>query len=73
MSLGELTDSGLVRGAHEQGLVVHPYTFRSDALPLGFESFEDLLRYTIEELSIDGLFTDFPDKAVRFLRERHSD
>ena len=67
-----LRDSGLVRRAHKQGLVVHPYTFRSDALPKGFDSFDALLRYTIEELSIDGLFTDFPDAAVRFLRERHT-
>lgn len=67
-----IRDSGLVRRAHEQGLVVHPYTFRSDALPDGFGSFERLLRFTIDELAIDGLFTDFPEKAVRFLRERQA-
>jgi glycerophosphoryl diester phosphodiesterase len=68
---GTISDSGLVERAHEQGLVVHPYTFRSDALPAGFDRFEDLLRFTIDTLSIDGLFTDFPDTAVRFLRDRH--
>jgi glycerophosphoryl diester phosphodiesterase len=68
---GHISDSGLVARAHGQGLVVHPYTFRSDALPDGFGSFDELLGLTIDELSIDGLFTDFPDLAVQFLRQRH--
>ncbi len=68
---GALGDSGLVRRAHAHGLVVHPYTFRSDALPQGFGDFGELLRFTIEDLAIDGLFTDFPDAAVRYLRTRH--
>jgi len=67
---GSITDSGLVSSAHNEGLVVHPYTFRTDALPGGFENFEELLRYTIDELAIDGLFTDFPDVASRFLQRR---
>ena len=69
---GSLSDSGLVSRAHEQGLVVHPYTFRSDALPGGFDSFDALLEFTIEKLTIDGLFTDFPGEAVRFLHHRHN-
>ena len=68
---GRISDSGLVQRAHDQGLVVHPYTYRSDALPDGFGDFEELLRFTIEDLAIDGLFTDFPDAAVRYLRHRH--
>ena len=68
---GGVEDSGLVRRAHEQGLVVHPYTYRSDALPQGFETFSELLRFSIEDLAIDGLFTDFPDAAVRYLLARH--
>lgn len=66
-----VSDSGLVRRAHAQGLVVHPFTYRSDALPRGFDDFAELLRFTIEDLAIDGLFTDFPDAAVRYLRARH--
>ena len=60
---GRVEDSGLVSRAHAEGLAVHPYTFRRDDLPAGFESFTDLLRFVIDELSIDGLFTDFPDLA----------
>lgn len=68
---GRISDSGLVQRAHAQGLVVHPFTYRSDALPAGFSDFSELLRFTIEDLAIDGLFTDFPDAAVRYLRTRH--
>ena len=65
---GRISDSGFVRKAHEQGLVVHPYTFRSDALPPGFTRFDELLDFSINELAVDGLFTDFPDQVFRFLR-----
>ena len=67
---GSISDSGLVARAHGQGLTVHPYTYRSDALPPGFDDIEDLMRFSIEELAIDGLFTDFPDIAAKFLRLR---
>ncbi len=55
----------LIQHAHAAGLAVHPYTFRADELPPGFSSFEDLLRFFIVEVGIDGLFTDFPDRAVQ--------
>ena len=58
---GQIEDSGLVGRAHSEGLAVHPYTFRRDDLPPGFESFDRLVRFAIDELSVDGLFTDFPD------------
>ena len=67
---GSKADKGLVAGAHANGLVVHPYTFRSDALPNGFTDFNALLTFMVGELAIDGLFTDFPDAAVRFLQHR---
>lgn len=64
----EIRDSGFVKRAHEQGLVVHPYTFRSDALPPGFKDFDALLAFAIGTLSVDGLFTDFPDQVFQYLR-----
>ena len=68
-----LRDVGLVAEAHDHGLVVHPYTFRADALPPGFERFDDLLRFVTGELSIDGLFTDHPGRVYKFLRRISSD
>ena len=67
---GTLEPTALVRDAHAAGLVVHPYTFRADALPPGVGSLEDLLRVALVDIGIDGLFTDHPDRAVAFLRTR---
>ena len=64
---GRLTPSGLVKRAHDAGLAVHPYTFRADDLPQGFATFDALLAYCARELSVDGLFTDFPGEVVKFL------
>jgi len=59
--------TGLVKRAHKAGLAVHPYTFRVDELPEGFTSFDELLAFFTDKLSIDGLFTDFPDQVLRYL------
>jgi glycerophosphoryl diester phosphodiesterase len=53
--------------AHERNLLVHPYTFRVDDVGAGYADFEDELRH-YAELGIDGLFTDFPDRALAALR-----
>ena len=66
---GERKSSLLVEQAHELGLTVHPYTFRSDDLPPGFDSFEELLRFCVLDLEVDGLFTDFTDKVVDILEK----
>jgi glycerophosphoryl diester phosphodiesterase len=62
----QVTD--LVREAHAAGLVVHPYTFRADALPEYAGSLEELLRAFFDVAQVDGAFTDQPDRAVSFLR-----
>lgn len=64
----QLRATGLLNEAHELGLVVHPYTFRSDALAPGFGDFGEMLRFFTRELPVDGLFTDFPGEVVAFLR-----
>lgn len=58
---GQPVSSGLVSKAHAAGLAVHAYTFRADALLPGFETFAGMVEWFVESLSIDGLFTDFPD------------
>jgi glycerophosphoryl diester phosphodiesterase len=60
--------NGLTRAAQAAGLAVHPYTFRSDALPAYAASFEELLRLLVVDAGVDGIFTDFPDKALNFLQ-----
>ena len=58
---GEPKATSLCSDAHEAGLDVHPYTFRKDELPPGFESFNDLIEFALNSLAVDGLFTDFAD------------
>lgn len=69
---GQPAPTGLIQLAHAQNLEVHPYTFRADAeqIPPAIGSFNRLLQIYIEQLQIDGLFTDHPDKAVAYLNRR---
>jgi len=64
--------SGLVGYAHAAGLQVHPYTFRLDPghVPDYATSFEDMLKLFYVDAGVDGVFTDFPDRAVAFLNNR---
>ncbi|MGL6160135.1 glycerophosphodiester phosphodiesterase [Microbulbifer sp.] len=65
----QLATTDLVQRAHRNNLVVHPYTFRADSkkIPQQIGSFERLLELFIDQLNVDGLFTDHPDKAVEFI------
>lgn len=64
--------SDLVTYAHANGMQVHPYTFRLDEgqLPAYSFSFEQMLEQFYFEADVDGVFTDFPDRAAAFLLER---
>lgn len=64
---GQPISTGFAGEAHKAGLAVHPYTFRADALAPGFASFESMVTWFVEELKIDGFFTDFPDEARRIV------
>lgn len=69
-TVGDVRVNEVVRWAHAQGLQVHPYTFRLDAgqLPDFAESFEQLLEIYLYDIEVDGVFADFPDRAVEFIR-----
>jgi len=64
---GQPVSTGMVKLAHEAGLVVHPYTFRADQLGPGFDSLAEMVAWFAESLGVDGVFTDFPDQALRGL------
>lgn len=63
----QITD--LVMNAHKLNLKVHAYTFRADQLG-DFDSFEALLQVALYEATVDGVFTDFPDKAIGFIDKK---
>lgn len=62
---GSIMGTSLIEEAHALGFGVHPYTLRSDAISAGFRDFEHLLGWLVGE-GIDGIFTDFTDRAVHF-------
>ena len=59
--------SSLVRDARQLGMVVHPYTFRRDLLPAYAADYDELLRIFLDDIGVDGVFTDFPDLTVEFI------
>ncbi len=61
--------NGLTEAAQKAGLLVHPYTFRADEgkVPKYAKDFQTLLRFFYFDIGVDGVFTDFPDKAVDVL------
>lgn len=61
----------LVPAARDCGLLVHPWTYRSDALMGGFDAFYDLHAASLM-VGVDGVFTDFPDQTrALFLQARN--
>ena len=65
-----LAPTSLIEDAHQAGLFVHPWTLRSDGPFLAPDYGGDPAR-EVEQLlalGVDGLFTDFPDLAVRLCR-----
>ncbi len=66
--------SDMVKLAHAQGMKIHPYTFRKEAskIPPYANSFEQLLDIFLYQVKVDGLFTDFPDLAVEFVKNKQA-
>jgi len=66
--------SNMVTQAHEVGLKVHPYTFRNDPgrIPDYASSFDDMLDIFLYRVGVDGVFSDYPDLAVEFIKRRQS-
>lgn len=60
----------LVKNAHANGLQIHPYTFRQDSLPKWAKTQQAAMQLFLYDIGVDGLFTDFPDVAVKFV-ENH--
>lgn len=60
--------TSLVADAHAAGLVVHPYTLRADQLPAWATTLDDVHAALFDEADVDGVFTDFTDLTVGWLR-----
>jgi glycerophosphoryl diester phosphodiesterase len=62
-----LPPTPVVRDAHSAGLFVHPFTFRSEAKRLVSDYRGDAAAEYRKffEMGVDGVFSDFPDTAVK--------
>lgn len=60
----------VVRWAQDRGLSVHAWTFRQDALPMGYATLEEELEQFLFVYGVDGVFSDFPDLAAAWLGRR---
>ncbi len=62
-----LLNSDLVERAHQQNLLVHVYTFRSDKTYLDskYQGRPELEYLEFFKLGVDGVFSDFPDDAIK--------
>ncbi len=58
----------LVALAHAEKLAVHPYTIRRDDLPKNCPSVDALHAALFRDAKIDGVFSDFTDLTVAWLR-----
>ncbi|EPT7033006.1 glycerophosphodiester phosphodiesterase [Cronobacter malonaticus] len=64
-----VTLADMAKEAHASHLQVHPYTVRADQLPVYATDVNQLYDVLYNKAEVDGLFTDFPDKAVSFLKD----
>ena len=62
---GAVKPSPLFQLARDNGLELHPYTFRRRNLPDYAESLEALLSVFFTDIPVDAVFCDYPDVAVR--------
>ncbi|MCA9149390.1 MAG: glycerophosphodiester phosphodiesterase [Planctomycetales bacterium] len=59
---GQVNYNPHVATAHSVGLVVHPWTLRTDSLPDNVTSTDKLMEI-IRHADLDGFFSDFPDRT----------
>lgn len=65
-------DTGFVAAAHAAGLAVHPWTFRDDQLDPKFEDIDSEMK-AYYALGVDGVFSDFPDTALRIRNDQQDE
>ncbi|KFC06953.1 periplasmic glycerophosphoryl diester phosphodiesterase [Trabulsiella guamensis ATCC 49490] len=67
---GNVKLTEMAKEAHASKMQVHPYTVRADQLPEYTTDVNQLYDVLYNQAKVDGVFTDFPDKAVQFLNKK---
>lgn len=65
---GSTDISDLTAMAQRLGLFVHAYTLRADQLPPALGGLSETVRLLVEDVKLDGVFTDHPDQVIASLR-----
>lgn len=65
--LGDVKYTPMVQDIAKTKMELHPYTVRKDALPPFFTDINQMYDALYNKAGATGLFTDFPDLAVKFL------
>ena len=68
MQQGKVVPASWLATAKKEGLIIHPYTFRIDALPTGMTA-EQILGLLTGPLAVDGVFTDQVPPVKSFLQQ----
>lgn len=63
----DLEPNDVCKWAHEDGLKIHPYTLRNDALPNGL-TYNEMCDALFKKAGVDGMFTDYPDMGVSYVK-----
>ncbi|MFU0448421.1 glycerophosphodiester phosphodiesterase [Pseudocitrobacter faecalis] len=64
-----VTSNGITAIAHAEHIQVIPFYVLSDRLPKYAKNVNQLFQILYRNENVDGLFTDFPDKAVDYLKD----
>ena len=62
------TISNLGDMVRQSGMKLHSWTLRKDSLPKGFKDFNEVLDVSFKKLKVEGMFSDFPDLLVQYLK-----
>lgn len=68
---GSIVITDFVSNTHKNNMICHPYTVRKDKLPHYVTCVEELYDALYFKADVDGLFTDFTDLAVNFLKKKY--
>ncbi|MCK3655070.1 glycerophosphodiester phosphodiesterase [Pasteurellaceae bacterium Macca] len=66
--VGNIQYTPLVKELAKYKMELHPYTVRKDALPEFFTDVNQMYDALLNKAGATGVFTDFPDTGVQFLR-----
>ncbi|MGL4538245.1 MAG: glycerophosphodiester phosphodiesterase, partial [Cetobacterium sp.] len=68
---GDIKVTPLVEYIGKNGLELHPYTIRKDALPNYVDNIDEMFEIIFNQTNSTGVFTDFPDLGVQFIANQN--